>query len=47
MIYYESDEFWESVEERAAIMQFDAGLSAKEAQKAAFADICKFCENNV
>ena len=41
MISYDSPEFWEAWEERAAIMQFDAGLSREEAEKQAFQDVLK------
>lgn len=39
---YDSEEFWEAVDERAAIMQFDAGMSRENAEKAAFKDITSF-----
>jgi len=40
---YDSEEFWERYEERAAIMEFDGGLSRTEAEKRAFEDICRQC----
>lgn len=40
MKYSEFKELWE---ERAAIMEFDAGMTREEAEKAAFADISEQC----
>ena len=36
---YDSEEFWEAYEERAAIMQFDAEMCREDAEKAAFKDL--------
>ena len=41
---YSSEEVWEAYEERAAIMEFDAGLSRKEAEREAFKDIVGQCK---
>lgn len=41
---YGSEEFWEAYEERAAIMEFDAGMTRQEAEKSAFADVSNLCE---
>ena len=40
---YNDEEFWEAFEERAAIMEFDAGMDRAEAERAAFKDICDQC----
>lgn len=36
---YDTEEFWEAFEERAAIMEFDAGVVREDAEKAAFKDL--------
>lgn len=41
---YNTEEFWEEFEERAAIMEFEGKLTRKEAEEKAFADILKHCE---
>jgi len=41
---YDSEEFWEAFEERAAIIEFDAGKNRKRAEKYAFADVVKHTE---
>jgi hypothetical protein len=38
------DDFNEMYEERAAIMEFDAGMTRERAEKAAFKDICNFMD---
>jgi len=41
---YDSEEFWEAFEERAAIIEFDAGEERKRAEKLAFEDVVKHTE---
>ena len=36
-------DFLEAYEERAAIMEFDAGMDRAEAEREAFKDICNQC----
>jgi len=43
-LIYDSSNFWEAYEERAAIMEFDGGMSREEAEKAAFKDIASIAE---
>lgn len=40
---YDSEEFWEAYEERAAIMEFSGGMSREEAEKAAYEDTVSRC----
>jgi len=42
---YDSEEFWEAFEERAAIMEFDAHMDREQAEKYAFADICQHLDH--
>ena len=41
---YDSEEFLEDYEERAAIMEFDGVMTRKEAEKSAFEDIIQYCK---